>query len=273
MNIKDYFFLCGSFDPEMDCIFENLFRQRADYAEATVNSEPVTPGNAYRADMPEGGLPGDKKIVFIECGIQGVTPDIRIDHHRHGDFGYDLGPDKFFEASSLGQLFNLLDLQPSYKELVIAAGDHCFSDAMNGKCPGIDPKDVRKKKWSDIHAKVSRIGAYFMDVIASAPQIDIGGQKIAFIRESVGMVYSVPYLALQTVATETNTPIILRSQDTEMDPWRLQLGGGPVTPDTVILFMNEWGPAHGLKNIYGVPSRGYAGGYIEGEFNKNDYLS
>jgi hypothetical protein len=73
--------------------------------------------------------------------------------------------------------------------------------------------------------------------------------------------YSLDYLAVIEAAMLDGEKFLVATRDVgdSREKWCL---GGHTTPDEVTYWMNEWAPAHGLKGIYGVPERGFAGGYV-----------
>ena len=271
-----YILLLGADDTEMQRIVETLRRLGILYFFAICNGERVHPGNAYNASFPQLyktlSVTHNRKIFFIECDVPGITPDGRIDHHRPGDPGFAKGPEEYYEASSLGQLFALLGLNPLQDDRVIAAMDHCFSDAMNNRCPGVSREEVRNKKIGSIYTRVKQLIPSYADKIGAAPTVTIGTQQVVFLSEDLGIGYSFPYLIAQLVGVESDMPVILRSRNKDGDPWKLHLCGGNLSRETVVAFMEGWGPAHELQNIYGSPARGYAGGYVFGIFDSSKFL-
>ncbi|MCA9354274.1 MAG: hypothetical protein KC877_02015 [Candidatus Kaiserbacteria bacterium] len=260
-------FLLGADDPEMRRIEAVLHLLGCSYAYATVNGVRANPGNAYRADTVDSAYwkprPGLRKLVCVECGIPGVTPYKIIDHHREGDPGYELGAKEFWKASSLGQLFSLLDLCASTEDLYIAAMDHCFSAAVHGCCPEIDPKEVIRLKRASLEEVRAAEDAQFVERIMLSVTDRIAGQEVWIFDEDLGDGYSHSYLKAIQVATELGMPIILRSRNAAGERERFHLCGGNVRPSTARVFMDTWAPKRGLVDIYGVPERGYAGGYAQ----------
>jgi hypothetical protein len=75
-------------------------------------------------------------VVWVE---QFVRPEraLDIDHHGASPFA-SFPPEKFWEASSLGQFCNLFGIEPTPDLLAVAAADHCMAAAAQGRCPGVD---------------------------------------------------------------------------------------------------------------------------------------
>jgi len=172
--------ILGAEDSEMDEIEWILQTAGETVLYACVGADRVTQDNAYQttsvqwppnmriAESMHNTL-ATSDIITVECKMAKdyTFPEIsqRIDHHGIGDFGFDLPPEKYREASSIGQV--LLRLHEQYEfayeprkhgdgyrhyltaegakpiELPeefenIAALDHCLSAAYKGQCPGID---------------------------------------------------------------------------------------------------------------------------------------
>lgn len=259
-------FILGAGDPEMDRIDEILREQNQPHILATICGERVGPGNAYHADNQ---LATGSEIVFIECYVDGVTPSHVIDHHREGDPGYGIPAERYWEAASIGQLVTYLELADNYQDRVLAAMDHCFSAALRGECPGVDPKDVlnlRVKKMTESQGvtsdEVFALVEEYIDRIQRAKEVVIGGATVKDLREvDLGIGYSLENLSMGLAQALTDTPLLVVETNPGSD------GRKKVTIDSgdeeqVRAFMSVWAPKAGLTEVYGVPSRGYAGAYI-----------
>lgn len=149
---KQCLFVLGAQDPEMREIERALRRAERLFLHAAKDGERVTPRTAYIADgvvrVSRGGrpmaavLPPQAPAVFIECSIRGHEPVLRVDHHHPGDPGYAMEPEDYFQGSSLGQVLNLLEMEPSETQCLLAAGDHCLTAAYQSGCPGVDPYEL-----------------------------------------------------------------------------------------------------------------------------------
>lgn len=166
-------FILGASDPEMESIQELLDGANVNYIYAMKDGKRVHPGNAYSADIPadddyedivvRGGV-----MYLVECeindprlGLHGNpdTPAIvfTIDHHRPGDPGFGKGPEDFLSASSIGQVFTILQrchhyVAPGkkYKESCNCSSDDGFTlealEASGWKSCGNDHK-CTSDKW------------------------------------------------------------------------------------------------------------------------------
>lgn len=264
------YFLLGAKDPEMDMMEKLLEKIGMPFAYATVGGVRVHAGNAYKA-YPVVVLDGHR-LVLVECEPANIAdfPDfIRIDHHRPGDPGYDLGPADFWKASSIGQLHETLLREPTWEAIVMAAHDHCFQAALNNECGDVTAEEVLSLKISEI-AKSARvtedevrdsIDAYAFELQYS-PKMVIGSEFVHDLRRfDLGVGYSLKLLTAQVAAAMSGHGALLRHRHETNGPdvWSLR---GYIAPETVVAFMETWAPAHGLVRIHGNPQRWYAGGYV-----------
>lgn len=257
MNYQNPFFILGAYDPEMREIEQVLREQGLPFAVATEAGRPVGTRNANHAT----GIDGDHKIipsdtdclVFVECRVLGLNPGLIIDHHSPGDPGYGLPPERYMEGSSLGQLLAHLGRAPSYRQRLIAAGDHCLAHAYKGNCPGVDPSDLfalrveTRAEFQNTTPKAISDAIYAAkQALETAETIPLGDTQLPFL---------------------TNLP---PETDEASARWGLDYirmiregcGGHKVglrstRPELVEAFMQECG----LKDVYGDPIRGFAGGY------------
>lgn len=257
-------------------------------ATATVNGVKCHAGNAYQADghVFDGewhekgvGMPLEsfEEVVAFECKASHHT--LRCDHHRPGDYGYGMGPEKFWEASSIGQLCDVLGVEPTPDLLMVAAGDHCPAAAYKGLCPRIEVdafKAFRLKQMEvitecpgyDIDGNLGATGLHsnlqeiekaidFATALLSvAPASQFEGVKDL---RQYGNVDQLPEAALIAgLAYLSQIP----DTDREGNPTgkvKVNLGGDN-SPETVASVM-EWLNTlpSGDAPAYGVPSRGFAG--------------
>ena len=272
---QQFLFILGAEDPEMRRIEEILFgNANCCFLYALHNWQRCHPGNAYQADPLPYKLPfaedDDRQIVLVECQPSGIPSGmeiIRIDHHRPGDPGYSLPPEGFWEASSIGQIHKLLGLPTvQHGDIVLAAMDHNPAGAIRGECPGVLAEEVIDRKVEEISKAtgfdketVLRRIQEMSDRLEKAPEVIIGGQALKDLRQFYGIGYSVELLSLQVVILKSGGGALLSARDA--DGRQKVTVAGHCSPACIEAFMQEWAPANGLTGIYGVPSRGYAGGY------------
>lgn len=260
-------FLLGADDPEMQAMARVLTARCACFSYASVDGIRATPGNSYRVDTVN--IPEKYQLIVIECGFS-TMPEatIVIDHHRPGDPGFALGPDRFWEASSIGQLHSLLGLEPDRASIVMAAFDHCFAATIRGECEGVTPEEVIHLRVVEVSHQTGvisttvweRVTAY-RRMLVHSPELIIGDQSVKDLRrEHLGEGYSLEYLTAQLAAYMNGCAVLLR----HCDPTRAAEKNtitGHATATTIKAFVESWAPSHGLTRIFGVPERGYAGGF------------
>jgi hypothetical protein len=267
-------FVLGADDPEMRRIEElaNLLGYLTVYAQK--DGKRVHPGNAYAADNTSD-IPTGFKVVFVECQIEGVEPDFVIDHHNEGDPGYGKGPELYWEASSIGQLYEYLSLETvPDKDRVLAAMDHCLNAAVKGGCPGIvrwRVLDIKTRMIAELtgltEGEVRKMIGRYIDLIRQVNSIHEFGYALLFDQKVIiipdtGIGYTAEYLTAQVAGVVQGVPIIICSRENEGDMLRYHFCGD-TTPETVEGFVKWAKDLKGLIRIYSNPQRGYAGGYEE----------
>ena len=270
--------LLGASDPEMQTINSLLQKACIRAIHATKDGVPVHPGNAYACDFP-AEVPLGATLFLVECEPNEMPEDQEVvvfDHHRPGDPGYGKGPAEYWEASSLGQLLAYMhdelgcavDIMQDMR--VVAAMDHCFGAALQGACPSVSREEVLEAKYEHIARgtgysplAVENKTKQFRERLEAAPLVELGGCQVHDLREiDLGVGYSVDLLTAQLAAALLEVPALFCHRDTANAPTKNTLYNAP--PEAVQHFMEVWAPAQGLGQIYGVPTRGYAGGYLLG---------
>lgn len=263
-------FLLGAPDPEMGEI-ERTLRVRGYkvlYATAE-NGDRVHPGIAYKAvsfgtgtqDM--GVVDVSTTLVAVECGGP-VVENLRdlgievivVDHHNPGDPGFDAGPEKYWEGSSLGQVFNLIGLPANARVRLIAAADHCPGHAYQGLCPKVNVSALRAMR-------VKR-RAKFRGVSLSRVTSDVQTAR-ALIQVKLGKGEAVPHFSkfvaeLPEASLCEGTAVSYEMVDSRSG--RSKVGLLNAGPELCQEWMSVIAPSKGLVDIYGSPARGYAGGYL-----------
>lgn len=253
--------MLGAPDPEMGAIKEVLARVGIPFMYATVNGVRVHAGNAYVADIPDGASP----TAFVECGFRDAFGDcdtMIFDHHKLGDFGFNNRPLEYWMGSSLGQVLGYLnwsgiDIYPlsPYAHL-IAAADHCLAAAYRGECPGVDQYDL-----ADWRAK-SRAAFQGISVTEISKRILYAKKLLqnSMLFPDTGIVdmrFSSYVPELPEAACQLGQAFISHVIDRD--------GRGKVvlqsaSPEQVTEFIS--GRMIPLHDYYGVPERGFAGGYV-----------
>lgn len=266
---KKFLFLLGADDPEMEQNETMLARHGQLFLHATCNGERVNPGNVYKADpviVPEGHT-----LVLVECEPRefiGNGYRVQIaDHHRNGDPGFNILPKDFLLGSSWGQLCLMLDIKSvSEYELIIAALDHCPTQAMLGACPGVDPARAkltyqqltaqrRSVSLGEVHACMRMLTGQ----IARAPLVRIGNTPVIDTTSiPTGIGYSLEYVCSIGVAVELKIPILVSNRNGKLTPEKIVLTGA-VTPELVGDFRTDYAVRHNLINVWGDNNRGAGG--------------
>lgn len=288
-----YYFILGAPDPEMEEI-ERLLRDKAlPYGYAFSRGRRVHPASAYEADHIEpvfGNVAGD--TVAIECGGPPIRATIRLDHHNPGDPGYGREPEEYLEASSLGQLLTLLGDEPTPRQRLIAAADHCLASAYAGRCPGVDPQEL-------LHFRAEERARFQRRPVAEVLR-DIEGTTNAFKEAN-----QIPFQLRSCPWHENRDPFLGDCVNQRGTDWaeegcqwdyvydmrreppfpelpeaaarkgasyisgpligpdgRKKITCGSPDPRTIRHFMTTYAPTNKLVNIYGDPARGFAGGYL-----------
>lgn len=269
-------FILGASDPEMTEIEAVVTAAGHRVAYAMANGTRVHPGNAYKANGLYDG--GNDHVVRVECGGadatvmrpainegeddygHGLNECVRIDHHFPGDPGFGRPPAEYMEASSLGQVLVLLGLEPTDRQRMVAAADHCLGAAYRGECPGVGPDALMVRRASERAAFQGRnFGEVISDIIAAiealtvAPRIDLGGGvRVADMRQPE------PISELMEAGTRTGTAYICGPLPSPDGRLKYTVSGEAATIRT---FLAGGAAALGLVDTYGDPARGFAGGY------------
>jgi len=102
--MENLIWVLGTSDPEMEAI-EALLRECGQAVTyASIDGRRVTPAEAYRSNQR---FHSGATFVRVECSWEGAEGPI-CDHHNPGDPGYGRAPEAFFEASSIGQVVDLM---------------------------------------------------------------------------------------------------------------------------------------------------------------------
>lgn len=255
-------FVLGALDPEMHTIERLLTREKRHFVHATLNGRRVFSGNAYMADGLSGQLDDTQPVVWVECSVPTLRTEQHLvaDHHKPGDPGYSLPPERYWEGSSLGQVCALLGIAQDNELSIIAASDHCLNHAYQGLCPGVDPLAVRQSRIAS-RAQFQRISQEQMiekidraiKVIQGLPTIEIGGYPF---RDAMDRF--VP--ELPEASAMLNTAIIYTRREPQLGLTKVAVLNG--TMPALDAWMKWASEQSYLIRLYGDPHRGYAGAYV-----------
>jgi hypothetical protein len=224
------------------------------FTTARLNGHRCKPFDAYRAESIGQPVPRGHDVCFVECEVFGLTPAKVIDHHRESDPGYGLPPERYLEGSSLGQLLTHLGMQPTEEQRIICAADHCLAHAYRGLCPGVDPEALgrwraasraRARGISDeeLLAQIEQARR----VLRDAPRIRLAGVEVAWLDE--------PPAEAPEASARDGIPLVYVKREAD---GRRKAGILGAPAPAVAAFIEQCG----LRDVYGDPERGFAGGYL-----------
>lgn len=210
--------------------------------------------------------------VWIECAVEGGDRKrgFVVDHHRPGDAGYGAAPEKFWEASSIGQLHRLLtraywvpsevaDAAFGEERYLVAASDHCPSHAFQGRCPGVDIAALTAMRARNSAAFNKQTPEEWLLVVNAAieklkllPVAVAGGHEYRVSTEDIPLLNHAQLIA--------GLPVQYIMQGTVRDP-RVKVGLLGGEPAMIMAWMVEKAAGE-LVDVYGDAQRGYAGGYL-----------
>jgi hypothetical protein len=148
----------------------------------------------------------------------------------------------------------MLGLEPTQRQRVVAAADHCLTAAYAGQCPGVTCDELRafreetRSRARGITREVlTQQIEQAIEALEHAPKIRLADTDVAFFEEPVAELS-------EASARVGKAYVYLRRQD----DGRVKAGIRSA-PARVVA---EWLKNCGLNNTYGDPARGFAGGYF-----------
>lgn len=223
---------------------------------------------------------------------------VRVDHHRVGDPGYGLPPERFMEGSSIGQVISLLRghgspffedgewitsdggehrdvggclaglpyaAVVSSEHVLIAAADHCLEAAYRGACPGVDPEALMCwRATSRAEFQKRPVSAVMADIEVARERlvadITARGKRVGSVPAEYADLREESIPELPEAAAREGIPFLASQADRDGRK-KVVLMAVPQGSDLVRRFMaGEVVP--GLVDYYGDPARGFAGGYV-----------
>jgi hypothetical protein len=272
--------ILGAADPEMEMV-ERLLAEVGEQVAHAVDADGarIRPEAAYRAvSHSRGETAPDTAVYLVECDVPtGASQVVRIDHHRPGDPGYGRPPEEFLSASSIGQVvaelarLGLRDeitrafivsahVHVADRIVLAAAADHCLAAAYRSECPG-DPDALMRWRVESRAAFQRRPAEAILadverarEVLRAAPEIELApGVRARYMRRQ-----HVPELP----EASAREGLCFVADGLPGPDWHTKVVCQSGSPEQIRAFMEVWGPANGLKGIYGDPARGFAGGYL-----------
>lgn len=246
-------FILGANDPEMREIVRVLADAGESFVYARHAGANVRPRNAYQANGTSAPLTKGAELIFVECSVLGLTATHVLDHHRPGDQGYDCGPAEYLQGSSLGQVLSFLGQMPTALQRIICAADHCPEAAYRGACPGLDVEafaDWRLASKAAVKSMpVEKMRALVEEQHArlkAAERIDVAGTQVAWLPDASD--------EAPDASARYDIPFMYRLLEPD---GREKFGILGAPPHAIEAWMQHCG----LEDVYGNPSRRYAGGY------------
>lgn len=156
----------------------------------------------------------------------------------------------------------------------IAGIDHCSTAAYNGECKGIDQEGLLEIRVEAIADNLN-IGLYsLLNVLHKYTAvveklIEKNGDNNCIIdltHIDLGLgVYSADYLILRELAISNNIPIAVKVTVDDKDIYKLMFLSLEEDQVSEILNSKTYKTCE-LYDVFGVPARGYAGGFVKREF-------
>lgn len=272
---NQFFVIFGAPDFEEQKAREICKNLNIPTATATFHENPCTAGNASKANgfvLDEGCIiPLNPKLILFECGegaSLGFDVVIICDHHKPNDPGFGFPPERFWEGSSIGQLCNFLQVEPTPELLLVAAADHCPAAAYRGLCPGIDPVEFSK-------FRLGRKIEFFQTQPEKFPNKQTFADLVNTIHEAQQQLKQAPQIEgfkdvralgyvdeLLEAAFGLGVAYISETQDRKTGEKKI-VCGGHTTPEMIQIFQTWASSLDGVSHIYGDPVRGFAGAVFE----------
>jgi hypothetical protein len=262
----DALFILGAQDVEMREIERTLAGTGLPYAHACRSSQRCHSGSAYMADSAaligkHGGsrsvliTPG-APVALVECHMARASIALRIDHHNPGDPGYEAPPSSYLSGSSLGQLLDLLGLEASADQRLLAAADHCLTAAYAGLCPGVDPDDLlfMRAAWQALMSRRSLGDTMtgILDAASLAKRRYDPDRGACFFLDPTRIPRDLP-----EGAARAGVPVVYRGLALDGSLKEMIKGARPAAIENFMAQHQAQG-----RRVYGNPHRGYAGAYL-----------
>lgn len=255
--LSPYFFVLGSPDHEMREIERVATELGIPHGYAHRCGTVVKSHNAYQATgVGITTIPPGSRIVYVESQVMGLRADDIIDHHNVNDPGYGKSPAQFYEGSSIGQFLTMLGRDPTPRQRVIAAADHCLSAAYRGECPGITFEALKEFREST-RAQARRISReelslqiqHAVQVLKNAARVQIAGASVAWFDSEE------PPAEIAEASARISQPYV---SITKREDGRVKA----VLQSAPAYVVKKWLTLTDLVGTYGDPQRGFAGGYF-----------
>lgn len=252
----NYIFVLGASDPEMEAIEAAVTAAGHEIRYALLGGMRVRAESAQMASSLSGPLPSDAVSVFVECHVHCMQADVYVDHHAPGDPGYDCGPADYLRGSSLGQVLTILGQEPTAEQRLVAAADHCPTQAYKGLCPGVCPNALAE--WRT-RTRAARRGVTIEEMEAAIRRghrlLAQDADRVEFLGAQYPWVDRRDQFEVPEASARYGLPFMYAEP---VRDGRTKMGIMGAEPEVISAWMEQCG----LRDVYGNPTRGYAGGYV-----------
>jgi hypothetical protein len=152
--------------------------------------------------------------------------------------------------------------------LLLAASDHCPAAAYRGRCPGVDPDQLRDWRARTRAAFQRRsMEAVLADVesacaaILEAPGVRLASSRSGHCGCDVRDLRGRYVPELPEASLRLGLPVLVDGLPGPDGRKKVVLVGDE-DGDAVRAFLGDWAAGQGLTDLYGDPARGFAGGYL-----------
>jgi len=276
-NFHDKLFVLGGDDTEMRYIADILRAEGIGFVYAEHNGERARRGDAYAIDFPTLS----RKQVWVECRpknwgsaeMQSMGYHL-VDHHNEGDPGYNKTKNEFWEASSIGQVCALLNVEPESKWKFVAAADHCLQAAYSSGCPGINREDMLEFRLGHYREGMEVARPLFKgvcDKLRSLPKTNFLGHDILFLDDRKVLDRRKESFFVTDATSYTNTPFISVRKRAGRDYYKVFAGTVPA--DFIRKFLDGGAGELGeVIEVFGDPRRNFTGAKLASLKPEYEYL-
>lgn len=256
-------FVLGATDPEMVEI--KTIIDQYDQEHIQLNCNPRT---AYTQKEIIDNIilenKGSKSVILVECGnsLPHVHIDCEkvIDHHHPSHLTVNYPKEHYFRASSIGQVCELLGHTPTKRQILAGLCDHNLGEFYkNPEYWGFKKEQILAFRRECIMEETKSDNNTVFRIWQTVSERFANKNGFVDLTEygQIGNGYDSEYLLHVEYANANGIAFKMLTKDVGDD--RLKLVVGNCSEKQVINFMEE--NKNALEGSYGVPSRGFAGGY------------
>ena len=271
MQLSEITFVLGGDDTEMRYISDILEENDLRFVFASDSmGERITRRRAYETDIPKL----NRKQVWVECRPRHYTSHEMqslgyhlIDHHNDGDPGFGKSPQNYWEASSIGQVCELIGHPKTIELQMIAAADHCLRHAYNNECSPIKREQLLEFRLSHYKEGMEQARSRFQrltSMMKANKDYEFNGTMyfdathvpgLAFFVTDVSAYNNIPFISFRTRPGKESSKVFL----------------GNASKKDIAYFLSEGCHQFGeVQGTFGDPSRQFAGAYIKKDEGHED---